>query len=426
MNPDGPELKRSLSLSLLTLYGLGNILGAGIYVLIGKVVATAGIFTPWSFLIASTIAGLTAFTYAELSSRYPLSAGEAVYLQAGFERKLLSAGVGVLIVLAGIVSAAAITRGFVGYFQSFWMLPTPLVIAVLVMALGLLAIWGIVESVRVAALFTLVEILGLGIIIWVALPDQDAFVTSMTATLAPAEFADWNGILLGGILAFYAYIGFEDMVNVAEEVRNPVRNLPIAILVALVVSTLLYMAVALVAIASGPIDELGRSDAPLALIYERAAGAPPVLISAIAMVAVVNGALIQIIMGSRICYGLARQGWIPAMLGRVHARTRTPVAATVLMTLSVLIMALWLPVETLARATSLLLLIVFALINLALWKIQRNPELAGVNGIQCSALDSSMRFHCFSCFPGLPVTGWFTGIKKGGIQKHAALPWATD
>ena len=406
MNPDGPELKRSLSLSLLTLYGLGNILGAGIYVLIGKVVATAGIFTPWSFLIASTIAGLTAFTYAELSSRYPLSAGEAVYLQAGFERKLLSAGVGVLIVLAGIVSAAAITRGFVGYFQSFWMLPTPLVIAVLVMALGLLAIWGIVESVRVAALFTLVEILGLGIIIWVALPDQDAFVTSMTATLAPAEFADWNGILLGGILAFYAYIGFEDMVNVAEEVRNPVRNLPIAILVALVVSTLLYMAVALVAISSGPIDELGRSDAPLALIYERAAGAPPVLISAIAMVAVVNGALIQIIMGSRICYGLARQGWIPAMLGRVHARTRTPVAATVLMTLSVLIMALWLPVETLARATSLLLLIVFALINLALWKIQRNPELESTG---------------FSVPRWIPVCGFIASVAFLAYQLLAGL-----
>ena len=136
MNSTNPELKRSISLSLLTLYGLGNILGAGIYVLIGKVVASAGIFTPWSFLIASLIAGLTAFTYAELSSRYPLSAGEAVYLQAGFEIKLLSAGVGILIILAGIVSAAAIARGFVGYFQQFWSLPAPAVITLLVIALG--------------------------------------------------------------------------------------------------------------------------------------------------------------------------------------------------------------------------------------------------------------------------------------------------
>jgi len=145
MNNETAGLKRSLSLPLLTLYGLGNILGAGIYVLIGKVVATAGLFTPWSFLIASIIAGLTAFSYAELSSRYPLSAGEAVYLQAGFRLKYLSAGVGILIILAGIVSAAAISRGFVGYFQQFWSLPTPLVIILLVGALGGLAIWGIVN-----------------------------------------------------------------------------------------------------------------------------------------------------------------------------------------------------------------------------------------------------------------------------------------
>ena len=406
MNSTNPELKRSLSLSLLTLYGLGNILGAGIYVLIGKVVATAGIFTPWSFLIASIIAGLTAFTYAELSSRYPLSAGEAVYLQAGFERKLLSAGVGILIILAGIVSAAAIARGFVGYFLQFWSLPAPLVITLLVISLGSLAIWGIAESVRVAALFTLVEMLGLAIIIWVALPDSNALGSSFAAMAAPSEFGEWNGILLGGILAFYAYIGFEDMVNVAEEVRNPVKTMPVAIIIALVVSTLLYMAVALVAIASGPIDELGRSEAPLSLIYQRAAGTSPILINAIAMAAVVNGALIQIIMGSRVCYGLARQGWIPEALGRVHPRTRTPVVATLLVSGLVLMMALWLPVETLARATSLLLLVVFAMINLALWKIQRNQDLPQAG---------------FSVPRWIPVAGFAASVAFLGYQLLAAV-----
>ena len=125
-----PELKRSLSLTLLSLYGLGNILGAGIYVLIGKVVATAGVFTPWSFFVASLLAGLSAFSYAELSSRYPVSAGEAVYLQAGFGQKYLSAGIGLLIILAGIVSSATIARGFVGYFQQFWAIPNTLIIIV--------------------------------------------------------------------------------------------------------------------------------------------------------------------------------------------------------------------------------------------------------------------------------------------------------
>jgi len=374
MDTSTAELKRSLSLSLLTLYGLGNILGAGIYVLIGKVVASAGLFTPWSFLIASVIAGLTAFSYAELSARYPVSAGEAVYLQAGFNLKYISAGVGILIIFAGVVSAAAISRGFVGYFHQFWALPAPLIITLLVCSLGLLATWGIVESVRVAALFTLVEILGLVIIVWIALPDATTLGQRVSAMSAPSEFSQWNGILLGGILAFYAYIGFEDMVNVAEEVRDPQRNMPAAILIALVVSTLLYTAVSVVAIASGSIEELGSSEAPLALIYERAAGAPPLLISAIAMAAVVNGALIQTIMASRVCYGLSRQGWIPAIFGRVNARTQTPVHATITIACCILLMALLLPVETLARVTSLLLLIVFALINLALWRIKRHIE----------------------------------------------------
>jgi len=373
-NTGGPALRRSLSLPLLTLYGLGNILGAGIYVLIGKVVATAGIFTPWSFLLASLVAGLTAFSYAELSARYPLSAGEAVYLQAGFGLRHLSSAVGLLIIFAGIVSAAAITRGFVGYFQQFLAWPAPPIIALLVVALGGLAIWGIVESVRVAALLTLVEIFGLGMTVWVAFPGAPALGSSLAAAIAPSEFVHWDGILLGGILAFYAYIGFEDMVNVAEEVRDPERNMPIAILTALAVSTLLYMTVAIVAIAGGGLDELARSNAPLALLYERSTGSTPVLISLIAMLAVVNGALIQIIMAARVSYGLARQGWIPAALGNVHAKTRTPALATAVVSALVLLMALLLPVERLAQITSLLLLLVFAAINLALLRIQRGPQ----------------------------------------------------
>lgn len=407
MNNSQPGLKRSLTLPLLTLYGLGNILGAGIYVLIGKVVATAGIFTPWSFLVASVIAGLTAFTYAELSTRYPLSAGEAVYLQAGFKLKLLSSSVGLLIVIAGIVSAATIARGVVGYFQQFFDLPGPLVIVLLLLALGTLAIWGIVESVRVAALLTLAEILGLVIVVWVGMPDATTLGDSLVRMSKPTDFSHWNGILLGGILAFFAYIGFEDMVNVAEEVRDPMQTMPAAILIALVVSTLLYTLVAVVAVASGSIVELGRSQAPLALIYQRSVGQEPFLISAIAMAAVVNGALIQIIMASRICYGLAAQGWIPSILGRVHPRTRTPHIATLLVTAAILVMALWLPIETLARVTSLLLLVVFAAINLALIRIQRNPAL-GHEGfsvpswVPLAGFVSALSFLAYQLFAGIP------------------------
>jgi amino acid transporter len=154
-------LRRTLSLPLIMFYGLGNILGAGIYVLIGQVVAHAGGFAPLSFLLASLLACLTAFSYAELSARYPQSAGEAVYVQEGLGLPALSVMVGLLIVLAGVVSAATILRGFTGYLQVFLPVPEAPSILLLVLLLGGLAAWGIAESVRVAALITVVEIAGL-------------------------------------------------------------------------------------------------------------------------------------------------------------------------------------------------------------------------------------------------------------------------
>jgi amino acid transporter len=366
-----PTLRRSLSLPLTTLYGLGNILGAGIYVLIGKVVGHAGMFAPASFLLASLLAGLTAFTYAELAARYPLSAGEAVYVRAGIGLRFVPALVGVLIILAGVVSAATILRGFAGYLQVFFPAPDFAVIVVMSGLLGGLAAWGIIESVWTAALVTLVEVAGLCMILWVAAPGVLASGAAWPEiTLATADM-HWAGIFVGGFLAFYAFIGFEDMVNVAEEVRDPVRNLPRAILVALVVSTLLYFLVALAAVLSAPVGQLASSDAPLAWLYSHLTGREPVTITLISLFAVINGALIQIIMASRVAYGMARQGWLPALFGRVSVMTRTPVFATASVALLLLVMALWLPLETLAKATSYFLLVVFALVNLSLWRLKR-------------------------------------------------------
>lgn len=364
------DLKRSLSLPLITFYGLGNILGAGIYVLVGKVAGYAGIYAPIAFFLASLLACLTAFTYAELSARFPVSAGEAVYLQEGFARRWLSIMVGVLIILAGIVSAATIARGFVGYLQVFIDIPPGLAMLFLVTALGGLAAWGINESIRVAAVLTLVELFGLLFILQVTWPDPETAVIQLGRMVPPASSEIWQGILLGSFLAFYAFIGFEDMVNVAEEVRDPWRNLPLAILLALLISSLLYAAVAFVSVAQFSPAELASSAAPLAYIYQQSTGKTPTVISLISMFAVVNGALIQIIMASRVLYGLARQGWITASLGRVNPRTRTPLTATLLVSLLVLGMALWLPVEPLAKATSYFILTVFALVNLALWRIK--------------------------------------------------------
>jgi len=371
------QLKRGLSLWLLVFYGLGNILGAGIYVLVGKVAGSAGLFAPVAFLVASLVAAFTALTYAELVARYPLSAGEAVYVQKGLGLPALSVIVGLLIVLMGAVSAATIARGFVGYLDILIDVPDALAMTLLVVVLGLTATWGIVESVSIAALVTVIELLGLGLVLAVAGDSLFTLPERLPELIPSMDPVIWQGILLGAFLAFYAFIGFEDMVNVAEEVRNPVRNLPLAILIALAVTTLLYAAVSITAVLTVAPQQLAASDAPLATVYQQATGSKPVVLSIISIFAVVNGALIQIIMGSRILYGMSRQGWLPALFGRVWRKTHTPVAATIATSGCVLVLALWLPLVTLARSTSFLVLLIFSLMNLSLLCIKRrdpHPE----------------------------------------------------
>lgn len=378
MNPsepppnDAPALRRELGLTLLTLYGLGNILGAGIYVLVGKVAGSAGMFAPVSFLVACALAALTALSYAELSARLPLSAGEAIYVERGLRSRPLGVVVGLLIAASGVVSAATIARGFVGYLHVFVAAPDWLVIVGVVCALGALAAWGIGVSSWAAAAITVVETGGLLLIIGVAGDNLADLSERFQELVPPLDGTQWQGILLGSFLAFYAFIGFEDMVNVAEEVREPTRTLPLGIFLALGTATALYLLVALVAVLTVPPDALGQSAAPLALVYQEATGTYPVWISLISLFAVVNGALIQIIMASRIAYGMSRQGWLPRRWGRIHPHTRTPMQSTAAVTTAVLILAIWLPLVGLAQATSFLLLIVFCFVHLSLWRIKRS------------------------------------------------------
>jgi len=374
-----PALKRSLSLSLLTFYGLGTIVGAGIYVLVAKVAGQAGLYAPLSFLLAALLATFTGFSYAELSARFPKSAGEAVYVQEGLQRRELSLLVGILIIITGVVSGATIVKGFVGYLHVFVQVPDALAITLVVLALGALAVWGITESVAAATAITLVEVGGLLFIVAVGGDSLATLPDRWRELLPPADAAVWQGILLGAFLAFYAFIGFEDMVNVAEEVRDPVKTLPRAILLALGASTVLYILVALVAVLAMPPAELAETRAPLAVIYERSTGQSPTLITLISLFAIINGALIQIVMGARVLYGMSQEGWIPRWLGRVHGYTRTPHLATALITGILLVLALWFPLVQLAQFTSFVILVVFALINLSLVRIKRrDPHPTGV------------------------------------------------
>jgi APA family basic amino acid/polyamine antiporter len=376
--PIPPMLRRSLSLPLITLYGLGTTIGGGIYALVGKVAGRAGLFAPLSFLVAALLAAVLALVFAELASRFPKSAGEAVYVQEGFGRPRLAATVGWMVVIVGAISSAALANGFAGYVRVFVAIPEPLAIAAVVVVMGVLAAWGIGESVTVASIATVIEIAGLLLVVWAGRHGLAAAPARWDTFVPPLEIGAWAGILAGSFLAFYAFIGFEDMVNVAEEVTDVERTLPRAIVLTLVITAVLYLAVSFTAVTSVPVDELARSEAPLAVVYERGTGEPATAISIIALFAVVNGALIQIIMATRVLYGMSSQKWLPEVFARVHPKTQTPLLATALITLAVLALALSFAIETLAETTSLVILIIAAIVCAALWRVKRRgPGPAG-------------------------------------------------
>jgi amino acid transporter len=380
-NP-GPGLRRDVGLTLFALYGAGNIIGAGIYVLVGKVAGEAGLLAPLAFLLAAVIAGLTGLSYGELGARFPVSAGEAVYLHRAFKRRMLSMAVGFLIALAGLVSAATMARGFVGYFNEFVDVPAALTIIIFVSSLTLIAIRGIAESARVAALLTLVEAGGLLWIISVAAPNFPQLAAVALAEILPQTGVAWQGLFAGAFLAFFAFIGFEDMVSIAEEVRNPERNMLRGILWAFSISTLLYLLVTIASVATLPVESLAASEAPLAEVYRVATSQSAVFISLIGLVAVINGALIQIIKAARIFYGMSCNGWLPVFFGVVNPHTRTPLRSTLVAGGIVLVLALLLPLVSLAKATSAMVLVVFTLVNIALIRIkQLGPPPAGVTAV---------------------------------------------
>ena len=368
---NGVSLKKNINLPLLILYGLGNTLGAGIYVLVGKVAGIAGLFAPIAFIVSFLVVIFTALTYSELSARYPLSAGEAVYIHRGLGLKWVGVLAGLLICTSGIVSAATLCRGFIGYCQVFIDIHDRLALVLIIITLGGIAVWGIKEAVITAAVFTIIEIIGLLLIIVTGM-DNITLDHLREAELFPAwDVPVWLSILNGAFLAVYAFLGFEDMVNVAEEVKNPERNMPLGIILTLIISTVLYFMVSFVAVIAVPVESLQQSKAPLALVYQNSTGKDPVLISIISMFAVINGALIQIIMSTRILYGMSSQKWLPKLFSKVNKHTHTPLVATMLVVSLLLVTALLLPLVTLAKTTSFLLLIVFGLVNLALIFLKR-------------------------------------------------------
>lgn len=369
---DDQSLKRTITLPQMVFYGLGTTIGGGIYALTGKVAGIAGMYAPVSFMVSAVLILISAFSYAEMSTRYPISAGAAQYVRAAFDKKSFTLLIGWLLIFTGVVSAAALSNATAGFIQDMTGLPRGVLVTGLVLLIGAIAAWGISESVAMVVTITLIEVGGLLLVIFSAGGSLGDFGARLPEMIPPVnDLVLWTGIMSGAFLAFYAFIGFEDMVNVAEEVKDVKRTMPLAILLCLFATMVIYLLVIVTAILTVSPDELAESNTPLALIMERGGSTlPPQVMSIISMLATINGALVQIVMGSRVLYGLSKAGQAPAIFGKVHAFTRTPLESTAVVSGLILVFALLLELTMLARVASAIILVIFTAVNAALLKIK--------------------------------------------------------
>lgn len=373
-------LQRRLNLPLLTLYGVGVTIGAGIYVLIGETAHHAGRNAPLAFVIAAFVMGLTVCSYIELCSRYPVAAGEAAYVRAAFDSRLLSTITGLLMIVTAVIASATVTLGAVGYVAQLVELPKALVVTIIVVGLGAISAWGILESVVLASIFTLIEIGGL-LAIAIAGFRADIPIHTAIFSLPPSDLASWTGLSFAALLAFFAFIGFEDLTNMAEETQSPRKTIPMAMGLTLLITTTLYVVIAAIAVTAISPERLSQSPAPLALVFAEIARFDPRIISLIAITATLNTIIAEVTMATRVVYGMASQGDLPAFLGAVHHRTATPIKATAAVCVAVLFCAVAVPFLRLAEFTSIATLVVFALINLSVLQLRwqrRAAESAGV------------------------------------------------
>jgi amino acid transporter len=369
-------LKKSLSATMLALYGAGTILGAGIFVLIGKVAGTAGYWTPLAFMLAALVAGLNGMVYAELSTRRPGAGGPTSYTREAFSTNWFSTIIGWMIVATGVVSAATITAGFSGYLLHFVEMPEWIAKTAVLGGLGLVAILGAKESAWFMAVTTTMGIIGLFIVIYAGFIHGDrSFSADFTDNLPSLwESGITWGVLSATFLAVYSFIGFEDMVHMAEEVKKPAKAMPIAIAVAIGVAAVFYVVTSVASLMVMEPDALKNSEAPLVDVVKKA-GLPEWPLAVLSLAIILNGALTQIIMGSRVIYSLGNNNGAPSWMAKVNGKTDTPVIATAIATAIALTLVLFFPLTTLASITSFIMLLVFIASSAALIKLEREkPE----------------------------------------------------
>lgn len=374
------KLNRHIGLLALTFYGIGDILGAGVYGLIGKAAGELGNAVWIGFLISALAAGITGLTYASLGSRYPKAAGSAYVLQKAFGRPILSYLIGMAVFFSGLTSMATSSRVFGGYLHGLLpFIPYSFCIALFIVALTLIVYRGIRESMWVNVLCTVIEIFGLLIVIVVgASYIGDINYLEMRTEANPGGAINWNIAFSGAVLTFYSFIGFEDMLNVSEEVKEPETTLPKGLLFAVAISSLVYLTISFVAVSVISPELLAQSQQPLVDVVKAAApGFPTQIFSAIALFAVANTALLNFVMASRLTYGMSKQGLLPRFLAKVHPQRKTPHIAIAVIALILVALVISGDISNLAKSTSVLLLLSFMLMNLSLIRLKGIDRVRG-------------------------------------------------
>lgn len=380
-----PALVQSIGGWQIMFYGLGSMLGAGIYALIGKAAGGLGNAMWLAFLMAMIGAMLTGLSYACVGGRYAKAGGAAYVTQRALRKPLLSYVIGIAVMMSGLTSMATGSQAIVGQVKELlgWSLDATsikLMSIGVVFLVGCVIYRGIRESMWLNILCTIIEASGLLFIIAVGV----RYWGSVDYFASPGDTAEggigsgitYALIMQGAVLTFYSFIGFEDILNVSEEVKNPSKNVPFGLIGAMILATCIYMAVAITAVSVVPWQELAKSDAPLMEVARRAApwftGIKPVY-AFITIFAIGNTALLNYLMGSRLLYGMSRQGLLPAVLGAVHPVRKSPHIAVFVLFGIVSLLILSGSVKQLAESTVLLLLIVFTAVNISLIVLKRRP-----------------------------------------------------
>jgi len=397
MKQPAPALRRVLSLPAIVFYGLGVTVGAGIFALIGEIIKISGNLSPLAFLVAGLTAGATGWSYALLVRLFPRAGGEAIYVSRGLGR-LAGQLAGLGVVITGTVSSAVIALAFAGYLNAVIAIPTLPASLGLVIILGLVAWWGVRESIWLAAIITLMETGTLILVAAFGIPEMIA-AEVVLLDMGSTPIAEQTAMVLSGsVIAFFAFIGFEDMVNMAEETKRPETTMPKAILITLLVTLVLYLGLSTIAVSIPEKDAIASSSAPMATLFEAVSGMSGQPVAVISALAMVNGILVQIIMAARVLYGMANDGQLPALLATIDRRRQTPAVATALVCFAVILLAASFDLTSLAELTSLVTLLVFTLVNLALFAIGVKFPQAGLGKWRWWGL--------FAATPTAVILGW--------------------